>query len=258
MPDATRRTTDPEGSDLAAARERALVIVPTYNERENIGRLIDRVLAQDRRIEMLVVDDGSPDGTGAIVEGIIAQNGRVHILHRAKKMGLGTAYLAGFRWAIEHGYDFVFEMDADFSHDPAHLPLFLSAIEGADLVLGSRYRDGKVTVMNWPIGRLILSYFANVYARAVTGLPVWDGTGGFKCFRRKVLEDINLNAVRSNGYAFQIEMSFRAWKRGFRIVEIPIIFTDRTEGTSKMSGHIVREAIWMVWRLRLMALFGRL
>ncbi|HTR77736.1 MAG TPA: polyprenol monophosphomannose synthase [Gemmatimonadaceae bacterium] len=238
--------------------ESALVIVPTYNERENVARIIERVLEQDPRIEILIVDDGSPDGTGAIVEEIRTQNDRVHILHRAKKMGLGTAYLAGFRWAIERRYDFVFEMDADFSHDPNHLPLFLEAIRDADLVLGSRYRDGKVTVMNWPIGRLILSYFANVYARAVTGLPLWDGTGGFKCFRRKVLEAINLNAVRSNGYAFQIEMSFRAWKRGFKLVEIPIVFTDRTEGTSKMSGRIVREAIWMVWRLRLMATFGRL
>jgi dolichol-phosphate mannosyltransferase len=174
-------------------------------------------------------------------------------------MGLGTAYLTGFAWALERGYDLMFEMDADFSHDPNHLPKFLAAIEGgADLVLGSRYRDGKVTVMNWPIGRLILSYFANVYARAVTGLQLWDGTGGFKCFRRKVLEAIDLTAVKSNGYAFQIEMSFRASKRGFRLVEIPIIFTDRTEGTSKMSGRIVREAVWMVWRLRFMSMMGKL
>ncbi len=230
--------------------ERALVIVPTYNERENIARLLEAVLAQDQRLELLVVDDGSPDGTGAIVDGEAEINPRVHVLHRARKMGLGTAYLAGFAWALEHGYDYVFEMDADFSHDPAHLPAFLRAIEETDLVLGSRYRDGKVTVVNWPIGRLILSYFANVYARAVTGLPVWDATGGFKCFRRSVLEDIDLTKVRSNGYAFQIEMSFRAWKRGARIVEIPIVFVDRTEGQSKMSRSIVREAVWMVWRLR--------
>lgn len=237
---------------------RALVIVPTYNERENIARLIDSVLAQDPRLDLIVVDDGSPDGTGDIVESIMATNQRVHILRRPKKMGLGTAYVAGFRWALEHGYDAVFEMDADFSHDPNHLPQFLRAIEGADLVLGSRYREGKVTVVNWPIGRLILSYFANVYARAVTGLPLWDATGGFKCFRRRVLEAIDLSKIKSNGYAFQIEMSFRAIKKGFRITEIPIVFVDRTDGVSKMSKHIIREAIWMVWRLRWWALTGKL
>jgi dolichol-phosphate mannosyltransferase len=230
--------------------ERALVIVPTYNERENVARLIERVLEQDPRLEVLVVDDGSPDGTAEIVEGIIASEPRVHIARRPRKLGLGTAYIAGFRWALERGYDFVFEMDADFSHDPGHLPEFLRTIQGADLVLGSRYREGKVTVVNWPIGRLLLSYFANVYARFVTGLQVWDATGGFKCFRATVLQAIDLSKVKSNGYAFQIEMSFRAWKRGFRIVEIPIVFVDRTEGTSKMSKSIVREAIWMVWRLR--------
>ncbi|MDB4874109.1 MAG: dolichyl-phosphate beta-D-mannosyltransferase [Gemmatimonadetes bacterium] len=233
-----------------AGGERALIIVPTYNERENIARLIETALAQDGRLEILVVDDGSPDGTAEIVDRIIAANGRVHILRRPRKLGLGTAYIAGFRWALERGYDYVFEMDADFSHDPAHLPDFLRAIEGNDLVLGSRYREGKVTVVNWPIARLILSYFANVYARAVTGLPVWDATGGFKCFRREVLESIDLSKVVSNGYMFQIEMSFRAWKRGFRIVEIPIVFVDRTEGQSKMSKSIMWEAMWMVWRLR--------
>jgi len=238
--------------------ERALIIVPTYNERENVGRLIATALAQDARIEMLIVDDGSPDGTGALVDEIIEREPRVHVLHRERKLGLGTAYLAGFRWALERGYDYVFEMDADFSHDPAHLPQFLAAIETADVVLGSRYRNGKVTVVNWPIGRLMLSYAANVYARAVTGLPLFDATGGFKCFRRKVLESVDLNDVRSNGYAFQIEVSFRAWRRGFRIVEIPIVFHDRTEGESKMSGHIVREAVLMVWRLRWWAIRGRL
>jgi dolichol-phosphate mannosyltransferase len=251
--------THPQPTEGSLDSARALVIVPTYNERENIARLIDTVLAQDRRIEMLIVDDGSPDGTAEIVEGMIARNpGRVHIHRRPRKMGLGTAYLAGFRIAIERGYDVVFEMDADFSHDPAHLPQFLHAIEGADIVLGSRYREGKVTIVNWPISRLLLSYYANVYARVVTGLPVWDATGGFKCFRRKVLEAIDLNAVKSNGYAFQIEMSFRAWKRGFKIVEIPIVFVDRTEGASKMSKAIVREAVWMVPRLRLMSIFGRI
>ena len=236
--------------------DRALVIVPTYNERENIRRLVDTVLVQDGRIDMLIVDDGSPDGTGTLIDEIVAQNDRVHVIHRARKMGLGTAYIAGFRWALERGYAVVLEMDADFSHDPVHLPQFLLAIEQADLVLGSRYQQGRVTVVNWPIARLILSYCANVYARAVTGLPVWDATGGFKCFRRSVLEAIDLDRVRSNGYAFQIEMSFRAWKRNFRIAEIPIVFVDRSEGTSKMSNSIVREAVWMVWRLRWWSLRG--
>jgi len=238
------------------ARERALVIVPTYNERENIRRLVDAVLRQDGRLEVLVVDDGSPDGTGQLVAELSAEDPRVHLLERAQKMGLGTAYIAGFRWALERDYRYVLEMDADFSHDPAHLPQFLSAIEDADVVVGSRYQQGRVTVINWPIGRLILSYSANLYARAVTGLPMWDTTAGFKCFRREVLEAIDFSRVRSNGYAFQIEMHFRAWKRNFRIVEIPIVFVDRTEGTSKMSPSIVREAIWMVWRLRWWAIRG--
>jgi dolichol-phosphate mannosyltransferase len=237
--------------------EKALVIVPTYNERENILRLADAVLSQDPRIEILVVDDGSPDGTGQLADERAAADSRVHVLHRPRKMGLGTAYLAGFAWALERDYDLVFEMDADFSHDPSHLPQFLESAADADLVLGSRYRDGKVTVVNWPISRLMLSYSANIYARIVTGLPLFDATGGFKCFRRKVLEAINLSDVRSNGYAFQIEMSFRAWRKGFRIVEIPIVFVDRTEGESKMSKRIVREAIWMVWRLRWWAISGR-
>ena len=237
--------------------ERALVIVPTFNERANIAKLIETVLAQDGRLDILVVDDGSPDGTGAIVDAIREREPRLTVLHRPSKMGLGTAYLAGFRWALDAGYDYVFEMDADFSHDPAHLPAFLEAIEGADVVLGSRYRDGKVTVVNWPIARLMLSYGANMYARWVTGLQLWDSTGGFKCFRREVLEAVDLSAVRSNGYAFQIEMSFRAWKRGFRIIEIPIVFTDRSEGESKMSKRIVREAVWMVWRLRWWAISGK-
>lgn len=238
--------------------ERALVIVPTFNERENISRLIEAVLKQDPRLEILVVDDGSPDGTGDIVENIGKGNPCVHLLRRPKKLGLGTAYLAGFQWSLERHYDYTFEMDADFSHDPAHLPQFLREIETADLVLGSRYRDGRVTVVNWPMTRLLLSYFANIYARMVTGLPLWDSTGGFKCYRRAVLEAIDFSRVRSNGYAFQIEMSFRTWKKKFRIVEIPIVFVDRTEGTSKMSKSIVREAIWMVWRLRFWALTGRL
>lgn len=237
--------------------ERALVIVPTYNERANIQRLITIVLAQDPRLEVLVVDDNSPDGTGTILDGLAAENSRVHVLHRPGKMGLGTAYVAGFRWALERDFAYMFEMDADFSHDPLHLPEFLTAVQTADLVIGSRYRKGRVTVVNWPMSRLILSYFANIYARWVTGMPYDDLTGGFKCFRRGVLEAIDLTDVRSNGYAFQIEMNFRAWRREFRILEIPITFTDRSEGESKMSRRIVREAVWMVWRLRWWSLTGR-
>ena len=238
--------------------EKALVIVPTYNERFNIARLIPAILAQDPSLEILVVDDGSPDGTGEIVDAIAANNPRVHAIHRAGKLGLGTAYIAGFEWALARKYDLVFEMDADFSHNPERLPEFLEAVKEADLVLGSRYQDGHVNVVNWPMSRLFLSYAANIYARFVTGLPIFDTTGGFKCFRRNVLESIDLNSVKSNGYAFQIEMSYRAWKRGFRLFEIPIIFVDRTEGVSKMSKKIVREAVWMVWRLRWWSLTGRI
>jgi len=237
---------------------RGLVIVPTFNERENIPRILPEILAQDRRLEILVVDDASPDGTGALADEMSAADARIHVMHRAGKLGLGTAYLDGFRWGIERGYDVLLEMDADFSHDPSHLPQFLEAIERFDLVLGSRYLQGRVTVANWPISRLLLSYFANVYARCVTGLPVADSTGGFKCFRREVLEAIDLASVESNGYAFQIEMSFRAWRKGFRIGEIPIVFVDRNVGESKMSKGIVREAVWRVWRFRALALLGKL
>ncbi|MGH7602692.1 MAG: polyprenol monophosphomannose synthase [Gemmatimonadaceae bacterium] len=236
---------------------RALVIVPTYNERFNVERLIPAILAQDASLEVLVVDDASPDGTGRIVDKLAQTEPRLHVLHREAKLGLGTAYIAGFRWALERKYDVVFEMDADFSHNPERLPEFLQMVEEADLVLGSRYQNGHVNVVNWPMSRLFLSYAANLYARAVTGLPIFDTTGGFKCFRRNVLESVDLNSVKSNGYAFQIEMSYRAWKRGFNLVEIPIIFVDRTEGESKMSKRIVREAVWMVWRLRLQALLRR-
>jgi len=237
--------------------EQALVIVPTYNEKDNIARLIPAVLSQNASIDILVVDDGSPDGTGAIVDSVAASEPRVHCLHRAGKMGLGTAYLAGFKWALERDYQLVFEMDADFSHAPEMIPLFLKAIESADLVIGSRYQNGQVNVVNWPMSRLFLSYSANIYARRVTGLQIFDATGGFKCFRRKVLEAIDLTAVKSNGYAFQIEMTFRVWKKNFRIVEIPIVFVDRTEGSSKMSKQIVREAVLMVWRLRWWSIAGR-
>jgi dolichol-phosphate mannosyltransferase len=238
--------------------EKALVVIPTYNESVNLAQILPQILAQDPRLDVLVVDDNSPDGTGAIADEMARASPRVHVMHRAGKLGLGTAYIAGFRWALERPYDFVFEMDADFSHDPRHLPEFLTAIQDADLVLGSRYLQGKVTVVNWPMSRLMLSYLANIYARWFTGLRIWDLTGGFKCFRRRVLEAIDLSQVVSNGYAFQIEMSVRAWRKGFKLREIPIVFVDRTEGQSKMNKAIVREAVWKVPRLRVMALFGRI
>ncbi len=238
--------------------ERALVVIPTYNEAINLPQIVPLALAQDQRLEVLVVDDNSPDGTGKLADELARTDPRVHVLHREGKLGLGTAYITGFKWALERGFDYVFEMDADFSHDPAHLNEFLKAIENADVVLGSRYLNGKVTVVNWPMGRLMLSYLANIYARWFTGLRIWDLTGGFKCFRRRVLETIDLSQVVSNGYAFQIEMSVRAWRKGFRLREIPIVFVDRTEGQSKMNKAIVREAVWKVPRLRLMAWFGRI
>ena len=238
--------------------ERALVCIPTYNEATNLPDIVPQVLAQDDRIEVLVIDDNSPDGTGQIADRLAAGSPRVHVLHREGKQGLGTAYLGGFKWALERGFDYIFEMDADFSHDPKHLTEFLKAVEDADLVLGSRYLGGKVTVVNWPMGRLLLSYCANIYARWVTGLRIWDLTGGFKCFRRRVLEGMDLSRVRSNGYAFQIEVNVRAWRKGFKLAEIPIVFVDRTEGQSKMNQAIVREAVWMVPRLRLMSWFGRI
>ena len=237
--------------------DRYLVCVPTYNERANLPLIVPAILAQDPRLEVLVIDDGSPDGTGDLADELATADPRVNVLHRSAKQGLGRAYLAGFEWGLERGYDFIFEMDADFSHDPAFLPRFIEAIQSADVVIGSRYKQG-VNVINWPISRLLLSLGANQYARVVTGLPITDSTGGFKCFRRKVLEAIDFSRVRSNGYAFQIEMSYRAWRKGFKLVEIPIVFTDRVEGHSKMSRKIVREAIWMVWSLRFRALVGKL
>jgi len=238
-------------------RERALVIIPTYNERVNLPIIVPQVLEQDPRLEVLVVDDNSPDGTGGLADELAAADARVHVLHRQSKEGLGRAYLAGFRWALERDYDLVLEMDADRSHDPKYLPALLAATEEAEVVIGSRYKNG-VNVINWPMSRLLLSYFANKYAHWVTGLPLSDATGGFKCFRSVVLRSIDLDAVRSNGYAFQIEMSFRAWKKGFRLAEVPIVFTDRVEGHSKMSKRIVREAVWMVWWLRIESLTGQL
>jgi dolichol-phosphate mannosyltransferase len=238
--------------------DRLLVVVPTYNERVNLPLVVPAILQQDPRIDVLVVDDNSPDGTGQLADEVAASTPRVHVLHRPNKSGLGKAYLAGFQWALANRYDLIFEMDADFSHDPKFLGDFVRAAGNADLVIGSRYRAGVVNVINWPISRLLLSIGANQYARWITGLPLADSTGGFKCFRREVLEAIDFEKVRSNGYAFQIEMSFRAWKKGFRLVEVPIVFTDRVEGQSKMNKRIVREAIWMVWWLRLQSLIGRL
>ena len=233
-----------------------LVIVPTYNERDNIGPLLDRLLALPYGLNVLVVDDNSPDGTGDLVEERKAADPRIHLLRRAGKLGLGSAYVAGFRYALSQGAQYVFEMDADFSHDPDSIGDFLKAIEGQDVVLGSRYLDG-VTVVHWPLSRLILSYSANVYTRIITGLPVRDATGGFKCFRRRALEAVNLDQVKSDGYAFQIEMSYKCWRKGFKIKEIPITFVDRRAGVSKMNQKIVWEAAWMVWRLRIMDLLGQ-
>jgi dolichol-phosphate mannosyltransferase len=236
--------------------QRALIIFPTYNERENIKKIVHAVLPLDPRIHVLIVDDNSPDGTGEIADQLAGQLKNVFVLHREKKEGLGRAYIAGFRWAIEQKFDFIFEMDADFSHGPEYLKDFLRTIQEYDLVIGSRYISG-VNVINWPMSRLLLSYYANVYTRIITGLPLRDATGGFKCFRREVLEAIDLDDVNSTGYSFQIEMSMRAWKKGYRIKEIPIIFVDRIAGQSKMSKKIVREAIWMVWWLRLKSILGK-
>jgi len=237
---------------------RILVIIPTYDEAENLPRIVPRVLEQDDRIEVLVVDDASPDGTGAIADALAAEEPRVHVLHRSGKQGLGRAYLAGFYYGLDEGYDILFEMDADFSHPPDALPTLISKLDEADVVIGSRYVDGRVTVSNWPMSRLLISYFGSRYARIITGMPVSDGTGGFNGWKRSVLEKVKLDRVRSNGYAFQIELKFRAWRAGFKLVESPILFTERDTGESKMSKRIVREAVWRVWWLRIQDLLGRL
>jgi dolichol-phosphate mannosyltransferase len=237
--------------------KRALVIIPTYNEIDNVPTLIGEVLATDPRVEILFVDDGSPDGTGDFIRSAMTTEPRVHLLQRPRKMGLGTAYCRGFEYAIENGYEVAMEMDADFSHDPKMIPKFLQEIEENDLVIGSRYVQG-VNVVNWPMSRLLLSYFANVYSRFVTGMPLKDGTGGFKCFRTVVLEKIDLERIRSNGYSFQIELNFLVWSLGKKINEIPIIFVDRRSGVSKMSRNIIFEAAAMVWKLRFAKMFGAL
>jgi dolichol-phosphate mannosyltransferase len=236
--------------------KRSLVIIPTYNEADNVLKIVPQVLAQDEGFHVLVVDDNSPDGTANLVKEMQKSNSRIHLLERPSKRGLGTAYVAGFKYALSHEFDFAFEMDADFSHDPKSLLTLLAKTEECDLVIGSRYISG-VNVVNWPMSRLILSYAANMYTRFVTGLPVRDATAGFKCYRRAVLESLDLDAITSNGYSFQIETNFMVWKKGFRVCEVPIVFVDRRAGVSKMSKHIVYEAAWMVLRLKFRNLFSK-
>jgi len=227
-----------------------LIIVPTYNERENLARMAGRLLKLPAPVDLLVVDGNSPDGTGKIADELAAKHPEIHVLHEQKKNGLGPAYTTGFKWALERGYEFIFEMDCDFSHNPDDIPMFLEAAKNknADLVLGSRY-SGGVRVVNWPLKRLMLSRSAGIYVRIITGMPFTDPTGGYKCFRRRTLQTINLDRVHSNGYSFQIELTHKLWRQGYKIVEVPIVFTERAEGHSKMTGHIIREALFMVWRL---------
>src|SRR5215510_11729731 len=227
---------------------RTLVVVPTYNERENLPPLTQRLLALPAKVDLLVVDDNSPDGTGKIADQLASDFSSVHVLHRTEKTGLGRAYISGFKWALERDYDFIFELDGDFSHNPDDIPMFLEAAKEADLVLGSRYLNG-IRIINWPLSRLVLSKSAAKYVQVITGMPITDPTGGYKCFRRRALEAIKLDEVQSNGYSFQIEMTHRLWRQGMKVVEVPIIFTDRFQGHSKMTGHIIREALVMVWRL---------
>ncbi len=234
--------------------KRVLVIIPTYNEKENIEKIISAVLKICTSSDVLVIDDNSQDGTGSIVKSFQKRTDRVYLFEREKKLGLGSAYVKGFKFGIKKRYDYLFEMDADFSHDPEDLPRFLEEIQKADLVIGSRYKNG-VSVVNWPITRLLLSYFANVYARIVTGVPVKDLTAGFKCFKREVIESIDLDSIHSDGYGFQIEMNYWTFRKGYRIKEIPVIFIDRRSGESKMSKRIIWEAFWLVIRLRFLRIF---
>lgn len=237
--------------------EKSLIIIPTYNEAENAPKIISEILDEYKNVDVLVVDDNSPDGTADCIESLSRNNPKVMLIKRDKKRGLGTAYITGFKYALQHNYEYIFEMDSDHSHDPKEIKNFLEKIKENDLVIGSRYITG-VNVVNWPMRRLLLSYFANIYTRIITGLPIKDATSGYKCFRRKVLESINLDNIKSNGYAFQIEMNFKAFRKNFRIGEIPIIFVDRYAGSSKMSKKIVREAIFMVWKLRISSVLGML
>ncbi len=236
---------------------RGIVVIPTYNEAENLPLIVPEVLAQDDRLEVLVVDDDSPDGTGKIAEDLVDSTGRVHVLHRQGKEGLGPAYRAGLSRALDLGADVIFQMDADFSHPPATIGTMLSELEDFDVVQGSRYLTG-ITVVNWPIERILISYFGNAYAKRVTGLPLTDTTGGFRCIRRSLLERIPLDRIRSNGYAFQIEMNYHFMKRGARVKEIPFFFLDRTRGLSKLTPRIGLEALWMVWWLRIAGALGRI
>jgi dolichol-phosphate mannosyltransferase len=226
----------------------SLVIVPTYNERDNLGPLVQRLLALPVNLDLLVVDDNSPDGTGEFADSLAREHPQIHVLHRPAKAGLGRAYCAGFTWALERSYECIFEMDGDLSHDPNDIPAFLKAAQEADLVLGSRYCNG-IRVINWPLRRLMLSLCAAKYVQIITGMPFTDPTGGFKCFRRKALQAIDLDDVHSSGYSFQIEMTHKVWRQGLKIVEVPIIFTDRFQGTSKMSPKIVREALRITWKM---------
>ncbi len=236
---------------------KALVIIPTYNEKENIEKIIRKIFTLSRQYDVLVIDDGSPDNTGDIVKLLKKSEftGNLHLLERSGKLGLGTAYICGFKWSLDHKYDYIFEMDADFSHNPKDLiRLHEACLNGADMAIGSRYKSG-VNVVNWPIGRVLISYFASAYVRLITGMNIRDATAGFKCYKRHVLEAINFDEIRFRGYAFQIEMKFTAWKMGFNIVEIPIVFTDRREGSSKMSGGIFNEALWGVLKMKFGSFF---
>lgn len=236
---------------------KALVIIPTYNEIENIAKMIDAVLSQDPIIDILIIDDNSPDGTADVVKAAMEGNDRIKLIERSGKLGLGSAYVKGFQYALANGYEYILEMDADFSHNPNDLPRLLEAAKTNDLVIGSRYVHG-VNIINWPFRRLLISYFASKYVNFITRMPIKDPTAGFKCFRRKVLESINLKEILSDGYSFQVEMNFRAWVKGFKIKEVPIVFTERIGGVSKMSKQIVWEAVWMVWRLQFMKLLGKI
>jgi dolichol-phosphate mannosyltransferase len=236
---------------------KCLVIIPTYNESENVQQIITAVLAQVEQLHVLIVDDNSPDGTAGIVESMIENDTRIHLIRRAGKLGLGSAYVTGFKYAIEQGYELIIQMDADFSHDPIEIPKFLELIETHDLVVGSRYKDG-IGVVNWPISRLLLSYGAAQYVKIITSMPIKDPTGGYKCIRTEVLKNINLDKILSDGYSFQIEINYRIWLKKYNVFEYPIVFTDRRVGQSKMSKKIVREAIYMVWKLKFYQLFGKL
>ncbi len=257
----SRRATAPAGAQAdppARNARHVLVVVPTYNERENLPRVVPLILGQGDEFHVLVVDDNSPDGTGDLADQLAAESGRVHVLHRAGKQGLGAAYVAGLGWGLERGYGILIEMDADLSHPADRLPALVAALADAGVAVGSRYVGGRITVVNWPLSRLMISLFGSWYARAITRVPVNDATGGFNAFRREVIEAVGLDRIQSNGYAFQIELKLRAWRAGFALREVPIVFTERDSGESKMSGAIIREAVWRVWKLRLMDLLNRL